>query len=79
MEFLRQLSANQVSQINIVGRSLGFSFGKWSGLVEGKDGFLHEIPLNSNWLLRFDPVTHYKALFLLDEDCRYWLYLWGSL
>jgi len=43
---------------------------KWSGFVEGEDGFLYGIPFLSNELLRFDPINHTATLIPLPEEWR---------
>jgi len=66
--------AKQVLQIDIdngttrlVGPIFPGTF-KWLSFVEGSDGFLYGIPMTSNNLLRFDPITHNATLIPLDEN-----------
>jgi len=78
--------ANRVLQINIesqttylVGPDLGDDWDKWSGFVEGEDGFLYGMPFNSAKLLRFDPINHTATLIPLPEEMhgdRKW---WGGV
>jgi len=67
--------ANQVLQINIqsqtinlVGPDLGDAGWKWSGFVEGEDGFLYGMPSDSKELLRFDPIKHISTLIPLPAQ-----------
>ena len=67
-------TANKILQIdidnqttNLVGPYLPGT-AKWWSFVEGSDGFLYGIPLISNSLLRFDPITHNATLIPLDES-----------
>jgi len=66
---------NQILQINIesqttnlVGPDLGDDLNKWSGFVEGEDGFLYGIPYDSEKLLRFDPINHTATLIPIPEE-----------
>ena len=52
----------------MVGPDLGDAGLKWSGFVEGEDGFLYGMPNNSNELLRFDPINHTATLIPLPEE-----------
>jgi len=52
----------------LVGPDLGDDWDKWSGFVEGEDGFLYGMPDQSNELLRFDPINHTATFFLLPEE-----------
>jgi len=70
-------NANKILQIkiedgstNLVGPDLGNTFGRWSGFVEGSDGFLYGTPYMSDDLLRFDPISHNATLFPLDENMQ---------
>ena len=52
----------------MVGPYLGDAEWKWSGFVEGEDGFLYGMPDQSNELLRFDPIKHTAKLIPLPEE-----------
>merc|ERR1712232_653299 len=64
-----------------VGPDLGNEIVKWSGFVEGEDGFLYGIPNRSNKLLRFDPIEHTATLIPLEDKLhgfnKWWVQLYG--